>query len=579
MAEALHALAAPEARKRTRGFLAYAPALTVAVFLGPIAAGLLGTLLPAFGYLPALGGERFALAPWRALFAQPGFASALRLTLTTGLAATAASFLLASALAALLFGHRGFRRLEALLAPVLAAPHSAVAIGLAFLLAPSGWLVRLVSPWLSGWTSPPDIMSIGDPWGLALMLGLVVKEVPYLLLMMLAALSQVRAREHLAIAAALGYGRGMAWIKLVLPQLYPQIRLPLYAVLAFSLSVVDVALILGPGNPPPLAVLAMAWFSAPDLEQYFPAAAAACLLLLLVVAAIVLWRLGELGLGALGRRWIARGGRGGLSEPLLRLAAGAACVAIALAALGLVAAALWSLASTWRFPEALPDAWTLANWRHALGRLWWPASATASVGAAATALALALTLACLENEERSGRRAGTRALWLLYAPLLVPQIAFLFGAQVLLLRLGLDGSYVAVVWSHLLFVLPYVFLSLADPWRALDPRYARTAACLGASPVRIFFAIKLPLLLRPLLTAAAVGFAVSAGQYLPTLFAGAGRISTLTTEAVALAAGGDRRMIGVYAFLQSLLPLAGYAAALVLPGIVYANRRGLRQAG
>ena len=33
-----------------------APPLTLLIFLGPVAAGLIGTLLPAFGYLPALGG-------------------------------------------------------------------------------------------------------------------------------------------------------------------------------------------------------------------------------------------------------------------------------------------------------------------------------------------------------------------------------------------------------------------------------------------------------------------------------------------------------------------------------------------
>ena len=40
---------------------------------------------------------------------------------------------------------------------------------------------------------------------------------------------------------------------------------------------------------------------------------------------------------------------------------------------------------------------------------------------------------------------------------------------------------------------------------------------------------------------------MSVGQYLPTLFAGNGRVATLTTEAVTLAAGADRRVIGVYA--------------------------------
>jgi tetratricopeptide (TPR) repeat protein len=55
----------------------------------------------------------------------------------------------------------------------------------------------------------------------------------------------------------------------------------------------------------------------------------------------------------------------------------------------------------------------------------------------------------------------------------------------------------------------------------------------------------------------------------------AGRIATLTTEAVTLSSGADRRILGVYATLQALLPLGFYFAALVLPGIILRNRRGL----
>src|SRR3546814_1071986 len=82
------------------------------------------------------------------------------------------------------------------MAPMVAVPHAAVALGLAFLIAPSGWLVRLVSPWATGWELPPDVATVQDPNALALALGLIVKELPFLLLMTLAALGQVRADER-----------------------------------------------------------------------------------------------------------------------------------------------------------------------------------------------------------------------------------------------------------------------------------------------------------------------------------------------------------------------------------------------
>jgi putative thiamine transport system permease protein len=130
-----------------------------------------------------------------------------------------------------------------------------------------------------------------------------------------------------------------------------------------------------------------------------------------------------------------------------------------------------------------------------------------------------------------------------------------------------------------MFVLPYVFLTLADPYRSLDPRYARSALSLGKPPWVVWLRVKLVMLLRPLLIAGAIGFAVSVAQYVPTLFAGGGRVMTLTTEALSLAAGGNRRTVGVVAFALALLPLLGFALAIGVPAWRFRDRRALRTAG
>ncbi len=567
-----------DAAARRGGLLRAVPALTMAIFLLPVAAGLIGTWLPAFGYLPALGGETLGLAPWRALLAAPGLGTSIRLTLTSGLVATAASLALVIGFVAAGHGTRLFARLRRGLAPILAVPHVAIAIGIAFLIAPSGWAVRLVSPWATGWHLPPDVATIQDPYGLALAAALIVKEVPFLLLMTLAALDQARAGDRLAVARSLGYGPVVAWLKTVLPAVYPQIRLPVYAVLAFSLSVVDMALVLAPLTPPPLAVQVLRWFNDPDLALRFTAAAGATLQFVLVASAIGLWRGFEILAAKLGRRWLLGGARGGSGLTLGRTTGAAMATLYAVAAMSLLGLALWSLARRWRYPDPLPSAWTLDNWTRQGDGLAWVTGTTLIVGLASALAALALVLGCLENEKRQGLTTTGRGLWLLYTPLLVPQVGFLFGAQVLAVAAGIDGTWLALVWSHLLFVLPYVFLTLADPYRALDERYARSALCLGASPDRVFWRVKLPMLLRPVLFALAIGFAVSVAQYLPTLFAGGGRFATLTTEAVALAGGADRRVMGVFAFLQSLLPLAAFGLALAVPAWLFRRRRALRSA-
>jgi len=556
--------------------LRYLPALTLLVFLGPVVAGLAGTLLPAFGYLPALGGEQISLAPWRRLADAPGIATAVRLTLTSGTLST----LLALALTIFVFaaghGTRALTRVKRAMTPLLAVPHLATAVGLAFLIAPSGWLVRLIAPWPSGWQTPPDVALVQDHLGLALTLGLVLKETPFLVLMTFGALGQVRADDQLRMARSLGYGPVQAWLKVVLPLVYPQIRLPVYAVLAYSLSVVDMAIVLGPTTPPTLAPLVLRWFNDPDLAMRFQAAAGACLQFGLVALAIGVWRGAEAALGGLARPWLIGGARGGAGTAARAAAWAGLALLLGLSFGSLLSLAVWSLAGRWRFPDAWPERLSLERWTDHAAALTGPAWTTLVIGIVAAVIALALVAGCLENESRRQRRAGPGALTLIYLPLLVPQIGFLFGVQVLLVWAELDGGWLALIWTHLLFVLPYVFLALADPYRSLDPRYARSALALGRPPWVVWTRIKLIMLLRPILIALAVGFAVSVAQYVPTLFAAGGRFSTLTTEALSLSAGGDRRVVGLFALTLAVLPLLGFGLALALPAWRFRQRRAMR---
>ncbi|RUS59725.1 ABC transporter permease subunit [Pseudorhodobacter sp. E13] len=541
----------------------------------PILAGFAQTGRAAFGILPAIGAVEWSLAPWQQLMALPGFGTSLRLSLVTGLGSTLLALALAAGFCALMHGRISHGAMGRILVPFLAAPHAALAIGMAFLLAPSGWIARLLSPWATGWDRPADLATVNDAWGLALIAGLLIKEVPFLLLVMGSALGQLPVRQHLAAGRALGYGRGVVWIKVIMPQVYPLIRLPIFIVLAFALSVVDMAIILGPSNPPTLAVAIMRWFSAPDTALILPASAAALLHALIVAAAIGAWIGAEPVAKRIGQWWLRRGGRGHRAEPGLWAASAVVMGLMAAGALALLSLLVWSFAWRWSFPQALPQSWSLKGWMTP-GSGWGRAlEATLIIGIAATVASLLLAIAWLEGEDRARRGRATWAQALIYLPLLVPQIGFLYGLNVLFLQIGISGGLLAVIWAQMLFVFPYVMIALSDPWRALDPHHLRAAAALGAGPWRRLFAVKLPMLIRPLMVAAAIGFAVSVAQYLPTLFMGAGRVATLTTEAVTLASGSDRRVVGVYAVLQAGLPFLAYGAALLVPAFVYRNRRGL----
>ncbi len=546
-------------------------ALAYLLLAPPTLGGLAVTLAAAFGYMPALGGATLSLDPFRRLIDAPGLAPGVMLTLGVGFASTLLALALAFALLYRVLARSGAGGLDLALTPLLASPHSAVAVGLAFLIAPSGWIARFVSLW-AGWSEPPDVATTGDMLGLALTLGLVVKETPFLVAVGLAAFRPLAPQPQMRAARALGYAPATAFALVVAPQFYARMRLPVYAVLAYSLTVVDMAIVLAPSRPAPLSLMTLHWLTSPDLDALPLGEAAAALQLGLVIGALALWRLAEAGMGRMVRARAHTGARRGAAALATPALASAGALALALGLASLMGLAVWAFAWRWPFPHVWPQSFTLSlAWRATQG-FGAPLGVTLALALAVSAAALALAVAWLEAEDRLARRADARLLLL---PLLIPQIAFLIGAQSLLAAARLDGTLAAVALAHMLFVFPYVWLALADPWRALDPRYARAARALGAGRLAALFRVKLPILAGPLALAFAVGVAVSATQYLSTVFAGAGRVSTLTTEALALANGGDRRLSALLGLAQTLIPLTGYALALATPRVVFRHRRGL----
>jgi putative thiamine transport system permease protein len=550
-------------------------ALAVGILV-PVLAGLGETIWAAFGILPAIGRHTLSVDAWHQLFELPGLVTSLRLSLVSGFGATLVSLMLA------LFGsawvyhtsekESSLSKLkpfsQAILVPILAAPHAAIAIGLAFLLAPSGWLARLFSPWLTAWDLPPNLATVQDLWGLSLTLGLIIKELPFLWLVSLVALKQIDVSRQLNLTQSMGYSHTAAWCKIIVPQLYPLIRLPVFVVLVYALSTVDMAQLLGPNNPPTLALATMRWYNDTNVQLLLPASAASVLLGVLIAASVLLWEVVVRTVMFTSKVMIRSGDRTGKYSLFTGVLTTALPITVMLGLLSLLVLALWSITWRWSFPDALPTSWSYNYWLQLITHVPLALQHSLIVALISSGLALTLAVAWLEVQDRFGGHFYKITLWFIYLPLLVPQIAFLYGLKVGFLRLGLNGSMMTVIWAHLLFVFPYTMLSLVDSWRALDKRYVQVATSLGRSSWSCFWRIKLSLLLRPLLLAWAIGIAVSISQYLPTLMIGAGRVESLTIEAVSLASGADRRLVGVYGLLQALVPLLAYSFALLLPRLV-----------
>ncbi|MDA8478918.1 thiamine ABC transporter permease [Citrobacter sp. Awk 4] len=495
----------------------------MAAIYSPLVPGAFALIIPAL-----------SVRHWLALFADPQLAQALLATLTSVTIATVGALAMALTVIVALWPGAKWLRLCSRLPWLLAIPHVAFATSALLLFAEGGWLYRTL----------PFFSPLLDRYGIGLGVTLAVKESAFILWILAALLSEKQLSQQVIVLDTLGYSRLQCLNLLLLPSVAPALGAVMLAVVAWSLSVVDVAIILGPGNPPTLAVLSWQWLSQGDSEQQIKGALASLLLVgLLVVFALtgyLLWRCWQRTLPAISgvrrRRSSTRPGR---------------TLSVLLPLTGVLCALLLALIA---HPASV-------NLEALINSLY--------LGLAASTLGLIMILLWLEW----GPTRGHCWLWL---PIVLPALPLVNGQYAFALRLELDGQYATVIWGHLLWVIPWMLFALRPAWQRIDPRLILVAQTLGWTKGKIFCCVKCPLIVRPALLAFSVGFSVSIAQYMPGLWLGAGRYPTLTTEAVALSSGGNNAILAAQALWQLLLPLLVFALTALISRWIGSSRQGLR---
>ncbi|MEU6991350.1 iron ABC transporter permease [Streptomyces sp. NPDC046465] len=138
----------------------------------------------------------------------------------------------------------------------------------------------------------------------------------------------------------------------------------------------------------------------------------------------------------------------------------------------------------------------------------------------ATAIAVVIGgLAAAALTRRAGRLVrGFDALLML--PLGVSAVTVGFGFLITLDKPPLDlrATWILVPLAQALVGVPFVVRTMLPVLRAVDGRLREAAAVLGASPLRAWREVDLPMVRRALLIAAGFAFAVSLGEFGATVF-------------------------------------------------------------
>ncbi len=225
--------------------------------------------------------------------------------------------------------------------------------------------------------------------------------------------------------------------------------------------------------------------------------------------------------------------------------------------LPLVPLLVWSVASVWRAPAALPQVWGLTGWSDAVAA-GGPAAAVRSLLLAAAVAVAATVLGGAAAVGLADRRLPAPALVaaVLLAPVALPPVAIALGLDVLLLRLGVPGP-VGVGLLLTVAALPYPVWALRVALAGIEPGLAEEARLLGAGPGVAVRRVVLPALAPGIAVAVLLAFLVGWSDYVVTLTVGGGQFVTLPLLIGSAAAGvGNEPVVAALSVSAVLPPLA-----------------------
>ncbi len=187
----------------------------------------------------------------------------------------------------------------------------------------------------------------------------------------------------------------------------------------------------------------------------------------------------------------------------------------------------------------------------------------------ATLIALVVGgLAAAALTRRAGRLVrGFDALLML--PLGVSAVTVGFGFLITLDKPPLDlrTSWILVPLAQALVGVPFVVRTMLPVLRAVDERLREAAAVLGASPLRAWREVDLPLVRRAVLVAAGFAFAVSLGEFGATVFIARPDNPTLPVAVARLLGRSGELNYGQAMALSTILMLVCAVSLLLLERI------------
>lgn len=112
-------------------------------------------------------------------------------------------------------------------------------------------------------------------------------------------------------------------------------------------------------------------------------------------------------------------------------------------------------------------------------------------------------------------------------PLMIPEIILGMVLMAFFYMLNLPFGMLTLLIGHTVFCIPYILMEVKARLVGMDPSLEEAARDLGASPVRVFFDITLPLIMPAVASGSLLAFAMSMDDVVISIFVNGPKLTTL----------------------------------------------------
>jgi ABC-type spermidine/putrescine transport system permease subunit II len=223
---------------------------------------------------------------------------------------------------------------------------------------------------------------------------------------------------------------------------------------------------------------------------------------------------------------------------------------------------MWSFATSWRWPELIPT-FDGGYWTRLLaeGRIIPALGNSLLLASSVTLLSLALSFFAAKALGTRSFRGKQLVELLLLIPTFLPQIAVVFGMQVVFMRWMLYSNLCGLIIAQLVFYVPYTTLLLSAVFEVYDPALEAQSRTLGVSRVKTLLLVTLPAVRSGVIVSGVFCFIGSWSVYLLNSVIGDPQFKTLPSVVFPLMSVGNNSYSTIAAaIIVYILPVLAVVA-------------------